>query len=392
MLGPLASASAGQNDTNWCHASAANSLPKKETASSPPNSCRYRCMDEMQNRAHGKKVTPQTVAQVLSVLGTRSDAEIRKQYNLSRQQLWRISKNPAINGAKPQASNSSEPADTGKVTARQGKIPLPGPGAVSAPPSPGAGHGPKTVPSPKTECLKEGVTTDSNRGSVDAIEILPSDQGFAAPLTLDEKHDLHEQKQIILKGWTTFIEVGRALLEIRNRRLYREHGSFEQFCRDVLGFSKTHANRQISAARVATALQDRYQQLTESMIRPLTSLRNPASIQRTWDIVISKAEGRTPTAALVESVVLSGRRSIKPFKQQQKLRRKPGYNDVQQALRALDEAEQAARQGKTSDLLAAFLNIRKVLGRIEKRLAQLPSETKRKTTPALTKILKKRRG
>jgi hypothetical protein len=113
------------------------------------------------------------------------------------------------------------------------------------------------------------------------------------------------------------------------------------------------------------------------MIRPLTSLRNPASIQRTWDIVISKAEGRTPTAALVESVVLSGR-SIKPFKQQQKLKRKPGYNDVQQALRVLDEAEQAARQGKTNDLLAAFLNIRKVLGRIEKRLAQLPSETKGK--------------
>jgi hypothetical protein len=60
----------------------------------------------------------------------------------------------------------------------------------------------------------------------------------------------------IERGLRTFIEVGSALLEIRDRRLYRETGytEFDAYCRERWGFSRQHAHRQIEAAEVAGLL------------------------------------------------------------------------------------------------------------------------------------------
>ena len=56
-------------------------------------------------------------------------------------------------------------------------------------------------------------------------------------------------------GQQTFIEVGQALLEIRDRRLYREtYGTFEEYCQERWGMTRRHANRQIGAAHVVEVL------------------------------------------------------------------------------------------------------------------------------------------
>jgi hypothetical protein len=66
---------------------------------------------------------------------------------------------------------------------------------------------------------------------------------------------LSELEGVIERGLQTFIEVGQALLEIRERRLYKaDFATFEQYCRERWGWSKTHANRQIEAAGVAANL------------------------------------------------------------------------------------------------------------------------------------------
>jgi hypothetical protein len=64
---------------------------------------------------------------------------------------------------------------------------------------------------------------------------------------------LEELEAVIEAGLRTFLEVGRAVLEIRERRLYREQGfdTFEDYCRQRWHWSKTHINRQINAAEVA---------------------------------------------------------------------------------------------------------------------------------------------
>lgn len=73
----------------------------------------------------------------------------------------------------------------------------------------------------------------------------------ATPSTLS----LPELERVIERGQQTFIEVGRALLEIRDRRLYREtHATFEAYCRERWGWGRSHVYRTMDAARVADAL------------------------------------------------------------------------------------------------------------------------------------------
>lgn len=68
-------------------------------------------------------------------------------------------------------------------------------------------------------------------------------------LSLPELETVIEHRQV------TFIEVGRALMEIRDRRLYREtHATFETYCRERWGWGRAHANRHIDATCVADAL------------------------------------------------------------------------------------------------------------------------------------------
>ncbi len=61
---------------------------------------------------------------------------------------------------------------------------------------------------------------------------------------------------VVERGLQTFVEVGMALLEIRERRLYREAGfsEFNDYCRARWKWSEAHATRHIQAAAVAQAL------------------------------------------------------------------------------------------------------------------------------------------
>jgi hypothetical protein len=71
------------------------------------------------------------------------------------------------------------------------------------------------------------------------------------------------------------VEVGEALLEIRDHRLYKQqgYGTFEEYCRERWGWSKTHANRQIEAASVVANLTPiGVIPRTESQARELTRL------------------------------------------------------------------------------------------------------------------------
>ncbi len=94
-------------------------------------------------------------------------------------------------------------------------------------------------------------------------------------LTRHEREDLTELERKIEGGMKTFCEVGMALLSIRDRRLYRaEHGTFEAYCRERWGVTKTHANRLIAAHGVVVALAPTgaVPPATEREARPLVGL------------------------------------------------------------------------------------------------------------------------
>lgn len=124
-------------------------------------------------------------------------------------------------------------------------------------------------------------------------------------LTITEETRLAELEAVIEHGLKTFVDVGNALLEVRDSRLYRkEYSTFEDYCRDRWGMSKRYANYQIEAARTIGNLGTIVPTLpaTESQARPLTSL--PPEVQaEAWQRAVETAPDGKITAAHVQSVV-----------------------------------------------------------------------------------------
>lgn len=78
---------------------------------------------------------------------------------------------------------------------------------------------------------------------------------LALPLTDVEQDRLHELEAVIERGLGTFVEVGRALAEVRDGRLYRTtHGTFETYCEQQWNLSRPRAYALISAADTAEAM------------------------------------------------------------------------------------------------------------------------------------------
>jgi len=73
---------------------------------------------------------------------------------------------------------------------------------------------------------------------------------------------------------SAFVEVGNALLEIRDACLYREkYDTFEAYCRDRWQISKRRANRLIGSAEVVRNLGPMGPIIiSERLVRPLTNL------------------------------------------------------------------------------------------------------------------------
>jgi hypothetical protein len=140
------------------------------------------------------------------------------------------------------------------------------------------------------------------RGGVSMLERMDA----AIALTDCEAQELQACEAIIARGVNTFIEVGTALLAIRDQRLYRAtHGTFEAYCRERWNVGHSHAQRMIDAARVAENLSpigDTLKPSHESQLRPLTSLQ-PGEQRSAWTQAIAESNGKQPTGAKVKEVV-----------------------------------------------------------------------------------------
>lgn len=66
---------------------------------------------------------------------------------------------------------------------------------------------------------------------------------------------LREAEAVIRAGLATFVEVGNALMRIRDERLYVEdYATFEAYCRGRWGFSDRRARQMIDAAEITATL------------------------------------------------------------------------------------------------------------------------------------------
>jgi hypothetical protein len=127
-------------------------------------------------------------------------------------------------------------------------------------------------------------------------------------LTKPEATQLEELETVIHHGIKTFIEVGNALMAIRDGRLYKaEYGTFEAYCWKRWEFAASRARQLIGAAAIVENLKSVTTVTlpqSERVARALAKL--PAADQpAAWQAATEKAqtENHPVTARDVEEVV-----------------------------------------------------------------------------------------
>ncbi|BAZ02762.1 hypothetical protein NIES37_67750 [Tolypothrix tenuis PCC 7101] len=124
-------------------------------------------------------------------------------------------------------------------------------------------------------------------------------------LTPEEQSDrLHLERKVE----RAFFEAGKALAELRDRRLYRStHRTFEEYCKDRFGYNRSRSYQLIDAAIVVDNLTECPQIVdilptAEGQIRPLTKLE-PQQQQEVWQQAVEEAGSKVPTGKIVKDVV-----------------------------------------------------------------------------------------
>jgi hypothetical protein len=131
-------------------------------------------------------------------------------------------------------------------------------------------------------------------------------------LTPVEWEELARHEQVISGGLQTFVQVGQALAEIRDRRLYRaNYRTFEDYCRRRWSFTRQRAHQLIEAAAVVEDVSTVVDVLpaNEAQARELTALKDPEERQEAWREATSGSKGKPVTAAAVKNAVADVRRA-----------------------------------------------------------------------------------
>ena len=141
------------------------------------------------------------------------------------------------------------------------------------------------------------------------------------PIIMDESHDLIALEKVIERGLETFVQVGEALAEIRDRKLYRtEHPTFDAYLNKKWSLSRSHACRLIQAAETVKVLPTGNRPQTERQARPLATLP-PAQRAEVWQKAVAASPDRQPTAAEVKAAV----EKVKPKATKAKRIRREGF-------------------------------------------------------------------
>ncbi|WP_242055777.1 hypothetical protein [Nostoc flagelliforme] len=135
-------------------------------------------------------------------------------------------------------------------------------------------------------------------------------------LTEEEQRDrLHLERRVE----RAFFEAGKALAELRDRRLYRStHKTFEDYCRERFGHSRQKSNYLIAAADVyenltticcqnlppedLTTNGSQILPTSVGQVRSITKLE-PQEQWEVWQQAVELADGKVPTGRIVKDVV-----------------------------------------------------------------------------------------
>ncbi|QFS52151.1 hypothetical protein [Nostoc sphaeroides] len=172
-------------------------------------------------------------------------------------------------------------------------------------------------PPRKRNKATSGASTDSTSAASSANEDISQqeDPGSATiTVTAVEIPELTEQEQsdrlhLERKVERAIFEAGKALMELRDRRLYRStHKTFEEYCRDRFGHNRRQSYLLMDAAVIFDNLEqkcdrsDHILPTNEWQVRPLTKL-DPDIQPEAWEQAVESANGKVPSHRIVKDVV-----------------------------------------------------------------------------------------
>lgn len=150
------------------------------------------------------------------------------------------------------------------------------------------------------------------------IDLIPN---FNEPIELSalnsaEQVQLNLCETIIEKGYNTFIEVGNALFDIRNNKLYREkHSTFEEYCKQKWQIKRQRAYELMDAASIVNTLSEISDKKSDEFkVSPSINIREshavalgkvPEEIRNlVWQRVVDnqKKNGKTITAKSIQFI------------------------------------------------------------------------------------------
>lgn len=117
-----------------------------------------------------------------------------------------------------------------------------------------------------------------------------------------------ELELVIERGLGTFVDVGRALLEIQERRLYRAagHRTFADYVAKRWDLSSAYAYRQIEASKIVDILSPigaTPLPANEAQARELTPLvDDPDAVREVWTETVQQGDGRITARAIRDRV------------------------------------------------------------------------------------------
>jgi hypothetical protein len=137
--------------------------------------------------------------------------------------------------------------------------------------------------------------------NVGELTVLP-----IAPLTTEEEGDLYHLKRKVERA---FYEAGMALMELRDRRLYRStHATFEEYCRDRFDYTRRRPYQLIEAALIYDNLIKKCVKFLhilptkEGQVQPLSQLEREEQASA-WITAVEEAGGKVPPGRIVKDVV-----------------------------------------------------------------------------------------
>lgn len=116
-------------------------------------------------------------------------------------------------------------------------------------------------------------------------------------LTTTEMARLHELEGTISRGLATFHDVGRALAEVRDSRLYRDgYGTFEEYCDQRWQLSDRRARQLMEAAEIGTMVPVENERQARELAR--VPERQRAEV---WRETVERTSGKPTAAAIRET-------------------------------------------------------------------------------------------